>query len=70
MDEELFFRDEQGKCLLEKESTPHEDAEKTIEMSTKDLDCDINKVERAAAGSQKRRCDGRCRCWGHVVVSR
>lgn len=42
MDKELFVRDEQGKCHLEKESTPHEDAEETVEISTKDLDCDIN----------------------------
>ncbi|KAK1329320.1 hypothetical protein QTO34_011501 [Cnephaeus nilssonii] len=38
MDEGLFLRDEQGKWLLEAESTPGEDAEKTIEMMTKGID--------------------------------
>lgn len=36
MKEELFLTREQGKCFLEMESAPDEDAVKIIEMTTKD----------------------------------
>ena len=48
-DEELFLTDEQRMWLLEIESTPGEDIVKTGEMTTKNLECDINLVDRAMA---------------------
>ena len=37
-DEVLFLMGEQGKWFLEMESTPGEDAVKTVEMSIKDIE--------------------------------
>ena len=48
-DEEFLLRDEQRKWFLEQESTRGEDAVKTIEMTTKDLEYYLNLVDKAAA---------------------
>ena len=49
MDEEFLLRDEQRKWFFETESTPGEDAVKTVEMTTKDLGYDIKLADRAVA---------------------
>ena len=53
MDKELFLMDEKRKWRHEMESTPGEDAEKTVKMTTKDSEYDINLVDKAAAGFEK-----------------
>ena len=53
-DEELLFKDEQNKkWLLKMESTPGEDAVKTVEMTTKHLDYYKNLVDKAVTGFEK-----------------
>ena len=53
MGEELSPVDEQRKWFLELESTPGNDAVKTIEMTTKDLEYCVNLVNKAAAGFER-----------------
>ena len=53
MGEELAPVDEQRKWFLELESTPGNDAVKTIEMTTKDLEYCVNLVNKAAAGFER-----------------
>lgn len=48
-DEKLRLMDEQGKWFLEMESTPGEDALKTVKM-TKDSEYYINFIDKAAVG--------------------
>ena len=45
--------DEQRKQFLETESTPDDDTIKTVEMTTKNLDYDINQVDKAMAGFER-----------------
>ena len=53
MDEKLLLMGEQSKWLLEIESTPGEDAVKTVEMATKDLEHDITLIDKAVVGFEK-----------------
>ena len=43
--EEWLLTDEQKKCFLEMAPTPSEDAMKTVEVTTKDLDYGINLLD-------------------------
>ena len=45
MDEKLLLMGEQSKWLLEIESTPGEDAVKTVEMSTQNLEHYLNLID-------------------------
>ena len=50
MEGESLLMDEQRKWFPEMEYTPGEDALKTVEMTTKDLECYINLVAKIVAG--------------------
>ena len=47
--DKLLLMDEQREWFLESESTPGEDAVKTVGMTTEDLDCSMNLADKAAA---------------------
>lgn len=53
VDEELLLVDEQRKKFLELEPTPGEDAVKTVEMATKNLEYDISFIDKATAGFER-----------------
>lgn len=50
IDEGLLVMDEQREWFQEMESTPGEEALETIEMTTKDLGCYMNLVDKAGEG--------------------
>ena len=53
MDEVLLLIDEQIKLFLKMESTPYEEAVKTVEMTTKDLEYYISSVAKTVAGFER-----------------
>ena len=46
--EEVLLMNEGRKWFLEMELTPHEEAVKTVEMATEDVEYDINLADKAA----------------------
>ena len=53
MDEDLFSTDEQRRSFLEMKSTPGENVMKIVDMTTKDWECYINLVNKAASGFER-----------------
>ena len=51
--EEVLLMNEERKWFLEMELTPHEEAVKTVEMATEDVEYDINLADKAAARSER-----------------
>ena len=53
MDEELFIMDKQRKRFLKMETTPDDNAVKTVEMTAKDLPQFTKIADEVAASSEK-----------------